>query len=573
MTDHAERTMDGIPVSGGIAIGQVYILAAEDLPEVEDRRLDDEEVEIEIERLDAAIDEADRVLLDVERIAREDIDDRAGIFEALRMMIRDPALRDPIRDRIVERRTTARGAIDFHLGSLAAHFEGSSDETIRSRAEDIRSLRSHLVAALLKTPVVHRFHHEAVLVLTTLPPTDTILYARNGATAFVLEEGGINSHAAILARALGIPMIAGLKEVVSTALPHETAIVDGYTGRLVLSPSTATTDTYTARKNELEAQRAKLQAIRDLPAETTDGVRICLAANIDMVDELAVAAENGAEEIGLMRTEYLVMGRTSDVPLDEQIVHYRQIAERAFPLTVTLRAFDIGSDKLHGEQWGKSSPLGLRGARLLLTRPLILRRQIEATLRASATRNMALMLPMVTSVDEMRAFRRLVDDAKEVLRRSGTPFDEAIRIGTMIETPAAAMMADALAAESDFLSIGSNDLVQYTLAVDRNDEALSLYYDELHPAIIRLLQMIVTAADAWNKPLTLCGELAARTDATPLLIGLGIRRLSVSPLQLAPLKERVRSVNAKAAAQLAARALEAATGDEVRKVIRGGERD
>jgi len=567
MSDHVERTINGIPASGGIAIGQVYILAEEDLPEIEERRLDDEEVEIEIERFGAAIEEADRVLAEIETLARADVDERAGIFEALRMMLRDNALVDPIKAHIIERRTSARAAIGQQMRGLSGYFEASHDHTMRSRAEDIRSLQAHLISALLKTPVVHRFHHQAVLVLSTLPPSDAILYARNGAIAFVVEAGGINSHAAILARALDIPMIAGLKGIGSIALPHELAIVDGYSGHVILSPSAETMEKYRQRKHDLEEQRARLDAIRDLPAETIDGVRVRIAANIDMVDELATASENGAEEIGLMRTEYLVMGRSSDVPIEEQIDHYTRIAQRAFPLPVTLRAFDIGSDKLVGDEWVKASSLGLRGARLLLSRPEILRRQIEATLHASSTRNVSLMLPMVTSVEEIRMFKELVQEMKDKLREERIPFDEGIRLGAMIETPASAIIAEPLAAECAFLSIGSNDLVQYTLAVDRNDDALAQYYDELHPAIIRLLRMIVLSAERWNTPLTLCGELAAHPDATALLIGLGIRRFSVSPYQLAPLKERVRRVTAADAEALASRALEAATGEDVRRIL------
>lgn len=544
MLENREQAINGVPASGGIALGQVYILAEEEAPEVDKRRLDDEEVEIEINRLEGAIEEADRVLMEIEAMARAEVDERAGIFEALRMMLRDSALSGPIRAHIAERRTSARTAITHEMRGLAAFFDAASDDTLRSRAEDIRSLQAHLISALLKTPVVHRFHHDAILVLSTLPPSDTILYARNGAIAFALEAGGINSHAAILARALGIPMVAGLKGLATLAAPHEMAIVDGYTGRVVLSPSAERIEEYRRRKSDMEGHRRRLDALRDLPAETTDGVRVSIGANIDMVDEVATASENGAEEIGLFRTEYLVMGRSTDVPLSEQIEHYRQIAERAFPLPVTLRAFDIGSDKLIGSDWGKASPLGLRGARLLLARPEILRRQIEATLHASTTRNVSLLFPMVSSVEEMRELRRIVDEVKQDLRNDGVHFDDHLPLGAMIETPASAIIAADLAMECDFLSIGSNDLVQYTLAVDRNDESLARYYDELHPAVLRLIRMAVVAAELHNKPLSLCGELAARPDATSILLGLGIRRFSVSPHQLAPLKERIRSINA-----------------------------
>ncbi len=307
---------------------------------------------------------------------------------------------------------------------------------------------------------------------------------------------------------------------------------------------------------------------RDLPAETRDGVRLTLAANLDMIDEIDAAIANGAEEIGLMRTEYLVMGRDSSISMEEQLGYYRQLAERAYPLAVTLRAFDIGSEKLGGELWGTtSSQLGLRGTRLLLARREILERQIEAVLRASVMKNLRLMLPMATSVEDLRKVREMVGEVEDRLRADGVRFDEHLPIGAMIETPAAALTADAFAAECDFLSLGTNDLAQYTLAVDRCDDALADYYDELHPAVLRLIRASALAARRAGKPLTICGELAANPIATEVLIGLGIRRFSVQPLELGALKMRVRQINAVDAARTARAVLRMGTQGEVRRYL------
>ena len=318
--------------------------------------------------------------------------------------------------------------------------------------------------------------------------------------------------------------------------------------------------------------------MRDLPAETADGERVVLAANLDMIDEMEAAIENGADEIGLMRTEYLVMGRDGDISMEEQLHYYRQIAERAYPMTVTFRAFDIGSDKLVGEVWGRSdSPLGLRGIRLLLVRQEVLRRQLEALLRASSTKNLRLMLPMVTSVDEVRHVKRIVEEIRAKLRSEKVAFDEYMPIGTMIEVPAAALTAETLAGESAFLSLGTNDLAQYTLAVDREDESLDAYYDELHPGVLRLIRHTIVAARRSGVPATICGELAANPLATGLLIGLGIRRFSVPPLQLGPLKMRVRSITTHEAFAWARAALRMPTAGEVRTFLAscngGGEGD
>jgi len=335
---------------------------------------------------------------------------------------------------------------------------------------------------------------------------------------------------------------------------------------------------YEARKSSLEVQRERYRAVRDLPAETADGERVVLAANLDMIDEMEAAIENGADEIGLMRTEYLVMGRDGDISMEEQLHYYRQIAERAYPMTVTFRAFDIGSDKLVGEVWGRSdSPLGLRGIRLLLVRQEVLRRQLEALLRASSTKNLRLMLPMVTSVDEVRHVKRIVEEIRAKLRSEKVAFDEYMPIGTMIEVPAAALTAETLAGESAFLSLGTNDLAQYTLAVDREDESLDAYYDELHPGVLRLIRHTIVAARRSGVPATICGELAANPLATGLLIGLGIRRFSVPPLQLGPLKMRVRSITTHEAFAWARAALRMPTAGEVRTFLAscngGGEGD
>jgi phosphotransferase system enzyme I (PtsI) len=288
-----------------------------------------------------------------------------------------------------------------------------------------------------------------------------------------------------------------------------------------------------------------------------------------MIDEVGAAIENGAEEIGLMRTEYLVMGRNEEIDVAGQVAYYRQLAERAYPMAVTFRLLDIGSDKLADDVAGPStSPLGLRGLRLLLERPAILAHQLEAILRASSMKNLRIMLPMVTSVEEMIPFREILDEVRARLRAEGVLFDEHIRIGAMIETPAAAVTADALATVFDFFSLGTNDLAQYTLAVDRSDDAMARYYDDLHPAVLRLIRATALAAERAGIPVTICGELAANPLATEILIGIGIRRFSVQPLALGALKMRIRSVDAASARERARVALRLGNGEAVRQFIR-----
>ncbi len=564
----SEILLEGVPASAGIAIATAYLLLHSEAYAIDERQLNDEEVQIEITRFRAALVDADRILEQIETMARQDVRDRAEIFEALRMMLSDPTLAEAIEKCIAERRCSARHGIALEMDRLASIFSASHDETIRTRAEDMRSLQAHLVSSLVKTPADHRFHDDAVLILPSLSPSDAVLYARNGARAFALEAGGINSHAAILARAFGLPMVAGLKEVATVVRPHDRIIVDGYSGRVIINPDPETVEHYRKRKDELEAQRAQLGALRHLPAVTTDGVKVVLAANLDMIDEIDVAVENGAEEIGLMRTEYLVMDRDGAVTMEDQLQYYRQIAERAYPLSVTLRAFDIGSEKLAGEAWGgRSSPLGMRGTRLLLARQEIFERQIEAVMRASTMKNLKLMLPMVISVSEIRQTKELIAAVCTRLRDEGVRFDEHLQIGAMIETPAAALMAESLAAECSFLSLGTNDLAQYTLAVDREDDALAEFYDELHPAVLRLIRCTALAAARHDIPLTICGELAANEQATKILLGFGIRRFSVQPHKLGVLKQAIRSIDSSGCGVLARGASRCATAGDVRELV------
>jgi phosphotransferase system enzyme I (PtsI) len=488
--------LEGIPASAGIAISYACLVAPE-LDEAPDtRQLDAQEIELEIGRFHEAVEEAEKVLMHIESIAREDVADHAGIFEAHRLMLRDPELAGSIIRYITDRQVTAHAAIVAEMNRLASIFIESTDETMRSRAEDIRALETHLVSCLVKRGVPRHFHSNSALVLHTLSPGDTVMYCRNRASGFAMEAGGINSHAAILARAFNVPMVAGIKDLFQAVHSDDLIIIDGYTGRIIVHPTPETVTRYMERRAEFEEVRRSMAHLRFLPARTTDDIRITLAANLDMIDEMDAAAENGAEEIGLQRTEYLVMGRDGDISMEEQLRYYRQIAERAYPRMVTLRAFDIGSEKLVGEIWGHShNPLDLRGTRLLLMREEIFRRQLEAVLRASTMKNLRLMLPMVSSIEDMRRTRAIVEEIRGALRTHNVKFDEGMEIGAMIETPAAALIAGAIAVESDFLSIGTNDLTQYTLAVDREDDSVASYYDEFNPAVLYLIYATIVAAE------------------------------------------------------------------------------
>ena len=565
----ASVTLEGIPASPGIALGVVHLLSSVTGAAGEEQSIQEFEIELEVARFHAAVKAADDTLSQIEAMAREQIHDRAEIFEGLRMMLHDPALHTSICGTISQRRLSALGAIRAEMGALAAQFSASPNLTIRARAEDIHSLQEHLIAALGTAPTAHPLHNGAVLAVGTLSPGDTVLHARGGVGAFVLEAGGINSHAAILARAFELPMVVGIRDLFARLQPGCRVSVDGYVGRVIINPDQTTIHHYQLRKESLEAQRQRYRQIRDLPAETRDAERVILTANLDLMEEVEGALENGAEEIGLMRTEYLAMHRVAEISVEEQTYAYRKIAERAYPMTVNFRLFDIGSDKLLGNAWSSdSSPLGMRGMRLLMAHQEILHRQLEALLRASEMKNIRVMLPMVGSIEEIRTVKRMIAEIKQQLLAKRVPFDDYLPVGAMIETPAAALIAETLASECAFLSIGTNDLAQYTVAVDRANESVAAWYDEFHPAVLQLIRTSILAAHRVGVPITLCGEMAGLPLATGLLVGLGLRRFSVAPPQLGSLKMRIRSLSAAESRAWARAALRMPGPGEVRAYLR-----
>lgn len=565
----APVVFDGIPASPGIAMGVIHLLSSAVNSAVEEQRIQEFEIEIEIARFQAAVQAADDTLSQIEAMAREQVHDRAEIFEGLRMMLHDPALHDSICGCIRLRRMPALGAIRGEMAALAAQFSASPNLTIRSRAEDIHSLQEHLIAALRNAPTAHPLHNGALLAVETLSPGDAVLHARGGVSGFVLEAGGINSHAAILARAFELPMVVGVRDLFTRLQPGCRVIVDGYVGRVIINPDQTALQHYQLRKESLEAQRQRYRQIRDLPAETRDAERVILTANLDLMEEVEGALENGAEEIGLMRTEYLAMHRVAEISVEEQTHAYRKIAERAYPMTVNFRLFDIGSDKLLGNAWSSdSSPLGMRGMRLLMAHQDILHRQLESLLRASEMKNIRVMLPMVGSIEEIRGVKRMIAEIKQQLLAKRVPFDDYLPVGAMIETPAAALIAETLASECAFLSIGTNDLAQYTVAVDRANESVAAWYDEFHPAVLQLIRTSILAAHRVGVPITLCGEMAGLPLATGLLVGLGLRRFSVAPPQLGPLKMRIRSLSAAESRAWARAALRMPGPGEVRAYLR-----
>lgn len=540
---HGQRTLKGIPASAGIAIGRAFVLSI-DSPSLSNERIETARIPEEVTRFKAALESVGTELVHAIELARNESTNVSTIIESFLLIVGDPIISGNIVQRI-ETGTPAETAVmqefDHHQNTLY----NAHDSFLRDRAQDFDHVKERLVAILRNRTLSHAAARNSVVVSGSMTPQDMLFFKQTRSLGFITEIGGINSHACIMARDMGIPAVIGIRNATSDIVNNITIIVDGYAGIVIVDPSDETLREYTAKQTQAEEYRRKLGSLIHEPAVTTDGTTVCLFANVDTPKQVDAAVMVGADGFGLVRTEYMLVERGRYPSHEEQTEWYSDIAERAFPKSVTFRAFDVGSDKFReGIPHHEDNPaLGLRGIRFLLYRPDIFEQQVCAILKASVHRNVRFMLPMVSVVEEFEQAQSLIAHCKKRLDEEGVEYDAQMPVGVMIETPAAALLADAFAQVADFLSIGTNDLAQYTLATDRTNELVADIFDALHPSVLKLVRMAVDAARAYEKPVSLCGELAGHAAATELLVGLGLTELSVSTSVLLELKQRIRSVS------------------------------
>ncbi len=557
-----EGVVRGFAASPGIAIGAVRRCH---VPSLEIDRDDATDPDAEAAALDAAIaDTVDAVRRQREAVAARAGETEAGIFDAHLLFLRDEALLAPARRAIhADGRSAARAWRDA-IDRTAAAWDGLEDEYLRARADDLRSVGSQVLARLLGVPPPHpRIEEAGVLVAADLTPADTAGLDPALVRGIATARGGPTSHAAVLARALGIPAVVGLGDAALDLDEGSTVAVDGRVGDLYVDPSPDDVARLEAEAAALAAARAAASAGARGPAVTRDGVTVEVAANVGGPAEVPAAVEAGADGIGLFRTEFLFMGRDRMPDEDEQEAAYRAAAEALDGRPLLIRTLDAGADKplpYLGQPHEENPFLGVRGVRLGLARPEILEAQLRAIWRVAADHRVRVMFPMVTTLGELRA-------ARAVLERAGAGSEVPLEVGIMIEVPAAALTASALAAEVDFFSIGTNDLTQYTLAADRGNEHVASLTDALHPGVLALIRATVEGAEAHGRWVGVCGELAGDALATPLLLGLGVRELSMSAPAIAGVKQAVRATDAGEAAALAGRAQACAGADEVRALL------
>jgi phosphotransferase system enzyme I (PtsI) len=445
----------------------------------------------------------------------------------------------------------------------------SNDQYARDRADDLLDVENRILRNLEEQKLVSKIDGSHVIVTQNLAAADALIFSRNEVMAYVTEIGGATSHMALLARALKIPAVVGVHQISLLAHADDPIIVDGYDGAIVLHPSPEMLKRYEKKKEQYHTFEETLAPLRELPAETLDGHCIKLAANVELEEELEFIKLQGADGIGLYRTESLLLGEEVFPTEEEQYEVYHRIAESVYPKDAIIRTFDIGGDKFMAQTVKENNPfLGWRGVRVMLDKPQIFLDQLRAILRASKKKNIAIMLPMVTNLKEVQLTKQLIVQAKDDLRARKIAFDDKIKLGVMIEVPAAAIIADHLGREVNFLSIGTNDLIQYLLAVDRGNDIVSELFQEFHPAVIRFLRRIIERGKQKHSWVGMCGQMAGDPLATILLVGLGLDEFSVVPNAIPEIKKIIRSIHYTEAIRVAERVLMMQSEDEIKTYLK-----
>ena len=569
-----ERVFNGIGVSPGIAIGPVYVLHTE-LPEITHRTIRREETGSEVERLQQAVTAVrDELAALRDRTRKRAGVEEAKIFSAQIAMLEDEQLLGEVRRLVRENLLTAERAFEFEMLELRELWGQSSSATLQQRTADLVGIQNRVLQSLLGQSLVDVLHNAgdrpAIVLTKELTPGLTVQLEQALVTGLASEHGTGASHAAIIARSLKMPCVMGLVGGIGSVKSGSTVILDGTRGALLLEP----TDEEIKEAYEREGLRlqldGELEAVVGMPAVSRDGREVTLRCNIDLPEEVESAAGHGADGVGLLRTEFLVVGRTELPGEDEQTEFFKRVGERFAGQPVVIRSYDLGGDKFPAafRAGPQNNPfLGWRAIRVCLDHPEIMRTQIRAVLRARATADVRLMLPLVTQVEEIERTREILDESITQLQMLGIPIGADLPLGVMIETPAAAMMVEQLAERCSFLSVGTNDLTQYTLAVDRGNARLADRFTPLHPAVVRFLKRIIDCGVCRGIDVSVCGEMAAEPLSTLLLLGLGYRVLSASPGALPLIRWIVRQIDISAAELAASQATSASTTEEVTKVL------
>jgi len=564
-TEH-ENILKGIAAAPGIAISKAFLYSKDKEDIVNDPITDVNEA---LQNLETALHQSKKELRKIFSLAVDKLGEkRAAIFEAQIMILDDPILVATIQNRIRNEKRVPEYIVNDEISKYTDLMNLSHESFMKERSHDIDDIKNRIIRNLKKKKWKSKITNDVVVITTTVTPSDTVLFSRVNVKGYVTDFGGLTSHAAIVARSLNIPAVVGLHDATNRIKENDLIIIDGYKGEVIINPSEKQLSDYKKKIEKLTEEDHELIKLRDLSATTLDGKEIQLLANLDLMEEMEFIVQNRAKGVGLVRTEQLFEVFETFPDEDEQFSVYKNIAERIYPEIVIIRAFDIGGDKVLPVDLKEPNPfLGWRGIRLLLDNPQLFKTQIRAVLRASTHKNIKFMLPMISSLNEVRVSKEIIDQCKSELKKEGKQFDKHIGVGIMIEIPSAAVMMKDFADEVDFASIGTNDLIQYLLAVDRGNDIVSNIYQEFHPAVVRTLYHIINNGKKTKTPVSMCGEMAADPFAVPLLIGLGLESLSVSASAIPHIKKIIRSIDLKEVEHLANKCLEFKTEKEINDSI------
>jgi phosphotransferase system enzyme I (PtsI) len=566
-------TLHGLPVSSGIAIGHAHLVSHTSL-EVSHYILPKDSLQDEVDRLDAALDKTRVELTSLHELRPQYAAAEFDAFINLHLMIlADEHISQAAREMILSERCNAEWALKVQMDSLVTQFEAFEDSYLRERKTDV----VQVVERILKTmsgqtghiPPVAKHDVLPIMVAHDVSPADLIQLKPHQFAGILTDLGGATSHTSIVARSLNKPCVVGLHHARELIKDNDMLIVDGAQGVVIVNPDKQILAEYKLRHSQLELERQKLKRLKTSRATTLDGTAVELHANIELPNDLPEVNDNGAAGIGLFRSEFLFLNRDTLPDEEEQFLAYRAVAEGMKGLPVTIRTFDLGADKqLKGAKRVASNPaLGLRAIRLCLAEPLLFRTQLRALLRASAFGNVKILIPMLSGTAEINQTLSFIAATKQELDKEDLIYDHEVQIGGMIEIPAAALSLNAFVKKLDFLSIGTNDLIQYTLAIDRTDDQVAHLYDPLHPAVLHLLSHVISGANKAGIPVSVCGEMAGELAYTRLLLGLGLRQFSMHPAQLLAVKQRVLTTSLPEIATLTQRILRASDPMKIRELL------
>lgn len=566
------RKFKGIPTSGGIAIGKAYVIGKEEFS-LQPRRLSPADIAHEILKFEEALIQTRKELIELQKEVAQKLDqDHAQIFDAHLMVLEDRVLIEEVITRIKNNKLNVEYAFSQVIKKYSETLSKLKDEYLKERVVDVQDVGRRVLRKLLKKEKKDSFpsQEKVIVVVSDLSPADAISLPKKNILGFATDIGGRTSHTAIIARALGIPAVVGLGKFSSVVSSGDLLIMDGNQGLIILNPSQDLIASYEKKKVEERRRKRFLLSLKDLPAQTKDGRRISLGANIELPEEIPLVSEWGAEGIGLYRTEFVYLGRKELPSEEEQYRVYLEVAKKVAPHSVIIRTLDLGGDKFLSQPVipkSMSSSLGWRAIRFCLARPEIFKMQLRAILRASQMKNLKIMFPLISGVEELIQAKKILEETKKELAERSIPFDKDLEIGAMIEVPSAALISDILARQVDFFSIGTNDLIQYSVAVDRANEKVAYLYEPTHPGVLRLIKLIIDNAHKENIWVGMCGEMSAEPLYAFILVGMGVDELSVPPPAVPQIKRLIRSVKLSEAKEVVKKIFSLPTSRKVEETV------